>query len=241
MKLAERNAKILGKAASDVQLSELALFGLKVGVRYLRPIVGIRGKVEGWGGRGDLRRYREHRGDLKADFRNLGGLTFVTLYKWDRDSLPISTVGAACCRDDERFSSRMGREIALKRAMRYVMRQLPSREPEPSLLPEETMPESPHTPREGLLMIRHLIAGEPDTRWNPVYDLIDKVAVEALAPGGLGTYELTDQLAASLAEAHGVLRRVKTWLPRPNLGMVDEALALPPDLEAMVDLRLPRD
>lgn len=236
MKLAERNAKILGKAASDVQLSELALFGLKAGVRYQRPIVGIRGKVEDWGGRGDLKRYRDRRGDLKANFRNLGGLTFVTLCKWDRDTPLISTIGVACCRDDEEFSSHTGREIALKRAMR----QLPSRSSEPSPLPEETMPESPHTPREGLLMIRRLIAGEPDTRRDVIHDLIDRAAAEALALENPATFELTDRLATHLAKAHEALRRTKAWMPQASLSAVAEVLVLPPDLEAIIDLRLPR-
>lgn len=239
MKLAERNKMALGKAASNVQLAELAIFGLKVGVSYRRPIIGAEGKVKGNGDRADLRRYRDDECDHRADFGPKGGLTFVTLHKTGRGSFPSSTVGVARCRNDERFNSQMGREIALKRAMR----RLPGREPEPSPLPEEEMRHAPLTPPEALLMIRRLIASLSETRRTSVDDLIDDYAAKAL--DRLKFFKLTrdgfyDRLIESLATAHHQLRIARTYLPRHMLEEYDRVRVLDPDLELIVELRLDR-
>jgi hypothetical protein len=72
--------------------------------------------------------------------------------------------------------------------------------------------------------------------------------IETIAKAGLDrtsppNFELTDQLADRLAEAHEVLRKLVDMAPegpeeRDLVDSAAEALALPPDLEAMVERRI---
>lgn len=91
----------------------------------------------------------------------------------------------------------------------------------------------PMTAREALLEIRRQIAG-----YETMED-IDALCVVGLDRTAPPDFELTDHLADRLAEAHEVLRVFATRRngERENR-RVAEALALPPDLEAMVERRI---
>lgn len=93
----------------------------------------------------------------------------------------------------------------------------------------------PQTAREALLEIRRLAA----TITKPVSTAaFEEIALEGLARTEPINFELTDQLADRLAEAHGLLQRLlgprQEW---PVSTEIAEALSLPPDLETMVEGR----
>lgn len=93
------------------------------------------------------------------------------------------------------------------------------------------------SPREALLEIRRLAA----TIETPVsYAAIDEVALDGLSARGMENFELSDQLADRLAEAHGILRDLRRDGDTASIpvGRLEEALALPPDIEAMIDRRI---
>lgn len=71
--------------------------------------------------------------------------------------------------------------------------------------------------------------------------------IASLAEAGLDrreppNFELTDQLADRLAQAHKLLRELREDAADEGIaklsGEIDEALVLPPDLEAMVERRI---
>jgi hypothetical protein len=107
----------------------------------------------------------------------------------------------------------------------------------------------PYTAREALLAI--LAESEE------VDDSLARANAEELARQGLDrtapeNFELTDQLADRLAEAHRVLLEIQGRYPTSRQDKpavrefvddklkfsIDAALALPPDLEAMVERRI---
>lgn len=97
-----------------------------------------------------------------------------------------------------------------------------------------TVPDfTPHTAREALLEIRRLLRmeGVPGSR-------MDVIAEAGLTRREPVNFELSDQLADRLAEAHKLLRKVLETEMASMGGEIDKALALPPDLEAMVDRRI---
>lgn len=98
------------------------------------------------------------------------------------------------------------------------------------------------TPREALLAIRAEIRGvHTETDANELALITDRLAEEGLLPTRVDTYEYTDQLAERLAEAHRLLREVREGRDVTSAsGEIDEALALPPDIEAAVELRMKR-
>lgn len=89
------------------------------------------------------------------------------------------------------------------------------------------------TAREALLEIRRRLASSPV----PALAEVDEIAVAGLNGSGADNFELTDQLADRLAEAHRLLRQLDRD-GKIEHGEVLEALALPPDLEAMVERRI---
>lgn len=104
----------------------------------------------------------------------------------------------------------------------------------------------PKTAREALLELRRMgssVAGFNGNNHRRFCELVE----DGLDCDGIENYELADQLADRLAEAHGILRGIRDAhdSARPERSMVSEslatkvgeALALPPDLEAMVDRR----
>lgn len=101
----------------------------------------------------------------------------------------------------------------------------------------------PLTAREALWAIRHDIA---QGNYKIYLGGIDRMAAEGLdlRTIGVGNFELTDDLADRLAEAHKVLGDVRNALiPNGEVGedllqRMNEALALPPDIEAMVERRI---
>lgn len=95
----------------------------------------------------------------------------------------------------------------------------------------------PQTAREALLEIRRF-AGPTQARDGLEY--VDAIAEAGLNCSGLENFELSDQLADLLAEAHKLLREVRETEMASMGGRIDEALALPPDLEAMVERRIGR-
>jgi hypothetical protein len=100
----------------------------------------------------------------------------------------------------------------------------------------------PFTAREALWLIRHELT-------QPVFDSeaaqrLDQIAAEGLDLSSPQNFELSDQLADRLAEAHGLLAQLQNVeLPSPAQGLtlrseIAGVLALPPDLEAMVERRI---
>ena len=75
---------------------------------------------------------------------------------------------------------------------------------------------------------------------------IDRIAAQGLDLNAISNFELTDQLADRLAEAHSILAALQAAdigsisQGLDLRGKIAEALALPPDLEAMIERRLPR-
>lgn len=98
----------------------------------------------------------------------------------------------------------------------------------------------PQTAREALLELRGWAARQGEARNGCEY--VAAIAEAGLAQNGLANYELTDQLADRLAEAHKVLLRIQGGLVGSQVDEVLEeigkALSLPPDLEAMVERRI---
>jgi hypothetical protein len=100
----------------------------------------------------------------------------------------------------------------------------------------------PLTAREALWLIRYELA-------QPILDSetsqrLDRIAAQGLDMSAPQNFELSDQLADRLAEAHGLLARIeRVELLSPSQGLdlrgeIRGALALPPDLEAMVERRI---
>lgn len=100
----------------------------------------------------------------------------------------------------------------------------------------------PQTPREALLMIRLRVAKRHIAPVTVSSD-VDEIAGEGLRPSP-GSYELTDLLADRLAEAHRLLRPIADndditmLIGRDTNIEILETLALPPDIEEMVERRI---
>jgi hypothetical protein len=92
----------------------------------------------------------------------------------------------------------------------------------------------PKTPREALLVIR-----EMTRRGGNITFLNDEIRTVAEAGlQGRADVELSDALADRLARAHQLLGSIRNGGDLAVLsGDIDEALCLPPDLEAMVERR----
>lgn len=102
----------------------------------------------------------------------------------------------------------------------------------------------PLTAREALLLIRLNIAQLPVrhglTRAERLAEDIDQIAELGLSRTDPINFELSDHLADRLGEAHQILRDLRAPLSADG-NMTDRlnaALALPPDLEAMVERRI---
>lgn len=99
----------------------------------------------------------------------------------------------------------------------------------------------PQTAREALLEIRRVAAGvHVDLDVSLLGEQVDRVALEGLRRTEPINFELSDQLADRLAEAHRVLRELRDGgadIARLS-GEIDEALSLPPDLETIVERRI---
>lgn len=109
----------------------------------------------------------------------------------------------------------------------------------------------PNTAREALLQVRlelsqPIIDSEMRTR-------IDRICQLGLDQPGLWNFELVDLVADRLAQAHHLLREIRELIKddivesnplterNPMLDVeIDTALALPPDLESMIERR-PRE
>lgn len=100
----------------------------------------------------------------------------------------------------------------------------------------------PLTAREALWLIRHELA-------QPVLDSetsqrLDQIAARGLDLSAPQNFELSDELADRLAEAHGLLAQLQhVELPSLAQGLnlrseIAGVLALPPHLEAMVERRI---
>lgn len=103
----------------------------------------------------------------------------------------------------------------------------------------------PQTAREALFEVRRRAAEvHVDTDASDFACEVDKVALEGLDRREPINFELTDELADRLAEAHAILRGLR----QQNIGAfsqgvdlngkIDEALALNPGLETMVERRI---
>lgn len=96
----------------------------------------------------------------------------------------------------------------------------------------------PFTAREALLEIRRIAETGPDSIETEMIAAVTKVGLDTL---GMENFETTDRLADRLAEAHDLLGKMRQPEHEALLGEIDAVLALPPDLEAMLDRRLGRD
>lgn len=107
----------------------------------------------------------------------------------------------------------------------------------------------PATAREALLQIRLEVAQAVID--SEICGRIDHICRQGLNLSGMSNFELTDQLADRLAEAHNLLKGVVEGFEEGAAKGNDpfspefkakfyEALALPPDLEAMIERRIPR-
>jgi len=101
----------------------------------------------------------------------------------------------------------------------------------------------PLTPREALLAIRLRLARWTIAPASKVQDEIDELARVALERTGSATFELTDLLADRLAQSHELLRSLADAALEPGsdaelIAKIPAVLALPPDLEAMVERRI---
>jgi hypothetical protein len=111
-------------------------------------------------------------------------------------------------------------------------------------MPDSTKDLNPLTAREALLAI--LLVIQDDHRQVSGYPshletlrAIERQAREGLDRRGMENFELSDQLADRLAEAHAALRESGNWeTDHETAEMIAKALALPPDLEAMVERRI---
>lgn len=95
----------------------------------------------------------------------------------------------------------------------------------------------PLTAREALLEIRRFLAS------GDLLSVANGAALDEIAKAGLDrtetvNFELSDLLADRLAEAHERLREAVDPEGHLHLDQVREALALPPDLEAMIERRI---
>ena len=102
----------------------------------------------------------------------------------------------------------------------------------------------PLTAREALLAIRYLVARQhTESDFEADCDKIDLLAIAGLDRQEPPNFELTDQLADRLAKAHKLLRGLQDAALQPGsdaelIAQIPAALALPPDLEAMVERRI---
>lgn len=98
----------------------------------------------------------------------------------------------------------------------------------------------PLTAREALWEIRRKVATMDPAK---VVSLVtfDEVAQEGLDANGLVNYQLSDRLADRLAEALDLLGKLREPGGKTPVRDIDAALALPPDLEAMIERRLGED
>lgn len=98
-------------------------------------------------------------------------------------------------------------------------------------------PLRPQTAREALLELRGWARRQGAARNGCEY--VAAIADAGLAQTGIANYEWSDQLADRLAEAHKLLREIREGTEMATLsGEIDQALALPPDLESMVERRI---
>lgn len=107
----------------------------------------------------------------------------------------------------------------------------------------------PQTAREALLEIRRLAATIAPSQLVS-FEAFDEVAREGLERSGPVNFELSDQLADRLAEAHSLLGEMRNSVtfqsiepgsPAESLfERMNRALSLPPDLESMVERRIGR-
>ena len=96
----------------------------------------------------------------------------------------------------------------------------------------------PRTPREALLAIRTECRGiHSDSDPFEVGTRVDRLAEDGLLPSRPDTFEYTDQLTKRLARALDLLTQVRDEATDVSVlsGEIDEALALPPDIEAAVE------
>lgn len=97
----------------------------------------------------------------------------------------------------------------------------------------------PMSAREALYAIRVILAEiDSDSDVWEVGHKIHLLADNGLDQSAMTNFELSDHLADRLAEAHALLRSCKQG--QVPLSDIDAVLALPPDLEAMVERRMPR-
>lgn len=101
----------------------------------------------------------------------------------------------------------------------------------------------PLTAREALLLIRWKIAQADLNSAGQHAIVLDQIAEQGLSRTEPVNFELSDQLADRLAEAHNVLRAIRDLIEgdpscERTLGEINGVLALPPDLEAMVERRI---
>jgi len=97
------------------------------------------------------------------------------------------------------------------------------------------------TAREALLEIRRRLATSPVPALAEVAEVDDLVAT-GLDREGLENFELSDQLADRLAAALDFCRKIQGghYEPESLSAELASVLALPPDLEAMVERRIGR-
>jgi hypothetical protein len=94
------------------------------------------------------------------------------------------------------------------------------------------------TAREALFAIKGA-AKQPNV--GAAIEEVRELADEGLRRTGIVNFELSDQLADRFAAAYKLLRELREGGDVATLsGEIDEALALPPDIEAMVDRRTGR-
>lgn len=108
-------------------------------------------------------------------------------------------------------------------------------------------PLEPLTAREALLELRRILSRTLPSDFGLALRHLDNVAKAGLDRSEPPNFELTDQLADRLAEAHAVLRdlidngtgvrRKPGWTEEVER-KVAHALILPPDLETMVERRI---
>ena len=98
----------------------------------------------------------------------------------------------------------------------------------------------PRTPREALLMILAELGKPGEETPAPVGNCV-AIAEEGLKPTALETFEENDRLKEYLAHHHVALELVEEHqpggLPPEVTTQVRAALTVPPDIEAVIDMR----
>lgn len=96
----------------------------------------------------------------------------------------------------------------------------------------------PVTAREALLQIRAIVSRCGQLSGRSILNDIDNVAAAGLDLSAPANFELTDTIADYFAAAIEVLRKLREPEHESLLSEIDQVLALPPDLEAMVERRV---